>query len=328
MAGLSKQKQKLLAMRRIFIEKTDEEHSLSGKQLIEMLAAESITAERKTIYDDIATLTESGMDIVTVKDGHANRYYLAGRTFEDEELAVLADAVASSKFLTQKKSDQLIAKLQTLTSQYRAPKLRRAVYVAKRVKSYNEQIYYHISAIQEAIQQKRDISFQYYEYTMDKKRQLRHGGEVYHVSPYYLVWNNDNYYLICFCPKHDGITHYRVDRMTEVAVTEKSRRTLNYDETVLAKEMRETFDMYTGEKVSMTLEFDKSLMNVVIDRFGDKVVCNRKTEHTFTIHVDVKISPTFWGWLFTFGNQAKVLAPAYAVNEAKRQIRNLCALYE
>ncbi|MFT3951265.1 MAG: WYL domain-containing protein [Oscillospiraceae bacterium] len=328
MAGLSKQKQKLLTMRQIFWEKTDEAHALTGKQLIDLLAAEGISAERKTIYDDIATLADSGMDIVTVKEGHANRYYLADRTFQEEELYVLADAVASSKFLTQKKSTELIRKLQTLTNVYKAPKLRRTVYVANRVKSFNESIYYYISTIHDAIASKNDIEFQYYEYNINKKRQLKHRGEVYRVSPYYLIWQNDNYYLICYCPKHDSITHYRIDRMNNVAMVDATRRTLTLGEAELARRMRATYEMYSGESIPLIMEFDKSLMNVVVDRFGESVFTGRKTESTFTVHVDVQISPTFWGWLFTFGKHARVIAPVFAVELAKKRLTEIMESYE
>ena len=227
MTGVSRQKQKLLTMKKLFETKTDEKHTITGNRLIEILGDYGIKAERKTIYDDIKTLCDSGMDIEITKDGHSNAYYLAQRLFQDEELYVLADAVASSRFLTQKKSKELLKKIQSLTSEHKAKDLRRMVYVSNRTKTFNEQIYYAINSIQEGIFSGLEIHFKYYEYTVEKRKQLRHGGEVYTVSPYSLVWENDNYYLVCYCEKHEKICRYRVDRMTQVTVTDIPRRELS-----------------------------------------------------------------------------------------------------
>ena len=178
MTGVSRQKQKLLTMKKLFETKTDEKHTITGNRLIEILGDYGIKAERKTIYDDIKTLCDSGMDIEITKDGHSNAYYLAQRLFQDEELYVLADAVASSRFLTQKKSKELLKKIQSLTSEHKAKDLRRMVYVSNRTKTFNEQIYYAINSIQEGIFSGLEIHFKYYEYTVEKRKQLRHGGEV------------------------------------------------------------------------------------------------------------------------------------------------------
>ena len=243
MTGVSRQKQKLLTMKKLFETKTDEKHTITGNRLIEILGDYGIKAERKTIYDDIKTLCDSGMDIEITKDGHSNAYYLAQRLFQDEELYVLADAVASSRFLTQKKSKELLKKIQSLTSEHKAKDLRRMVYVSNRTKTFNEQIYYAINSIQEGIFSGLEIHFKYYEYTVEKRKQLRHGGEVYTVSPYSLVWENDNYYLVCYCEKHEKICRYRVDRMTQVTVTDIPRRELSEEEKENAKkDMEEMLD--------------------------------------------------------------------------------------
>ena len=222
----SRQKQKLLVLQNILLEETDENHKLSGSELIKKLAAYGISAERKTIYDDIDVLVDSGLDVVTEKVGHSNYYYVGSRNFQDEELLVLADAVASSKFLTKKKSNELIKKLQALTSKYKAQQLKRAIYVGNRVKTYNEAIYYSINAIHDAIYRDRKIVFRYTEYGLDKKKRYRHQGELYKVSPYYLIWESDCYYLVCYCEKHGELCRYRVDRMSGVEVTKEKRREL------------------------------------------------------------------------------------------------------
>lgn len=323
----SKQKQKLLYLQRILLEQTDEKHKLSGTDLINQLALYGISAERKTIYDDVASLIESGLDVVIERQGHSNVYYVGSRLFQEEELFVLADAVASSKFLTQKKSGELIKKLQSLTSVHNAKHLRRTVYVANRVKAYNEKIYYSTNAIHEAIYANRQISFKYTEYDIEKNKRFRHGGEVYIVSPYYLIWENDCYYLVCYCNKHDKMARYRVDRMDEVAVTNMRRRELTLDEEGFAKSLRATYNMYGGTEASVVLEMSNKLINVLIDRYGDSFHTNPVGGGRFTVRLDVQVSPTFWGWLFQFGDEARVIAPEWVVEEAKKKISELKQMY-
>ena len=299
----------------LFRQKTDEEHPLTGNQLIDILAAEGIKAERKTIYDDIATLCDSGLNIETTKSGHSNAYYLGERLFQDEELFVLSDAVASSKFLTIKKSNELIKKLQTLTSEHKAGQLRRSIYVDNRTKAFNEFIYYNINTIQNGIFSDREITFKYFEYNLEKKKQLKHGGELYTVSPYQLIWENDNYY-------------YRVDRMTGVEISDSKRKELDENEEKELKNQKSLYSMYGGKEETLRLQFENSLMNVVIDRFGEKVICHPNSENSFFIICDVQLAPTFWGWLFQFGDKAKVLAPDYVVDIAKRKLEEIAKVYE
>lgn len=326
--GKIKQKQKLLYLQKILLEQTDENHKLSGPELIAQLGLYGISAERKTIYDDIEALIDSGLDICVEKRGHSNVYYVGSRLFQEEELYVLADAVASSKFLTQKKSNELIKKLQQLTSRYHAQHLKRTVYVGNRAKTYNEKIYYTTDSIHEAIYSNKQISFKYAEYDLSKNRKLRHGGEVYTVSPYYLIWENDCYYLVCYCNKHEKICRYRVDRMEDVVVTDRRRRDLSIDEETLAKSLRATYNMYGGTEASVVLEMSESLINVIIDRFGDGVHPNPIGGGKFTVRVDVQISPTFWGWLFQFGNDAKVISPEWVVNDAKSELKKILGGYD
>ncbi len=314
-------------MKQLFERRTDEKHTLTGNRLIEILGENGIKAERKTIYDDIKTLCDSGMDIETTKDGHSNAYYLADRLFQDEELYVLADAVASSKFLTQKKSKELIKKLQQLTSDYKAKDLRRLVYVENRTKTFNEQIYYAINKIQEGIFTQSQIRFKYFEYTVEKKKQLKHGGEVYAVSPYALVWENENYYLVCYSEKHRNISRFRVDRMTQVDVTELPARDLSDEEQAEVTNLSSLYGMYGGELMELKIQFDNSLINVVMDRFGEKTICHKNSDSTFYINHEVQIAPTFWGWLFQFGSKAKILEPASAVEMAKAEIEKLSSNY-
>ena len=328
MAVVSRQKQKLLTMKKLFETRTDEDHSLTGAKLIEILGGIGIKAERKTIYDDIKTLCDSGMDIVTVKDGHSNAYYLGERAFQDEELFVLADAVASSRFLTKKKSQELIKKLQTLTSEYKANQLRRLIYVDNRTKNFNETIYYTINTIQSGIFDEKEIRFRYTEFNPDKKQILKHGGEFYTVSPYSLVWENENYYLVCYCNKHEKICRYRVDRMISVELTDNSVRKLSDEEKADVTNLQSLYGMFGGKLESVTMQFDNSLANVVIDKFGMNCHPHRNSETTFTLTADVQIAPTFWGWFFQFGNKARLLAPDSVIDQAKEYLDEIAKSYE
>lgn len=320
-------KPKLLILRDIFLEKTDENHPLTIQELITELSRYGISVERKTLYDDINTLTTYGLDIVVAKKAHANTYYVGSRTFQYEELQVLADAVASSKFITTKKSNDLIKKLQKLTSVHKSKDLRRTVYIEGRVKTFNEQIYYNINSIHNAISRKNKITFKYFSYDINKRKQYKNSGGKYSVSPYYLVWDNDNYYLVCYCDKHQNISRYRVDRMANVTISKESCRVLSEEEENMAINLRSTFGMYGGEKEYVTMEFDNDLINVILDRFGADARILKKTDNTFTLNAEVQISPPFWGWLFQFGKKAKVIAPESVVKKAKAEISALANIY-
>lgn len=321
------QKQKLLVLEKILCETTDEENCLTVAEIIQKLGLYGIKVERKTVYDDIRILTDFGVDIVVTKKAHSNAYYVASHLFQDEELQILVDAVASSKFLTYKKSNELISKLATLTNKRKAKKLKRNIYVSGRVKAYNEMLYYNIGRIQDAIFTGRQITFRYYEYNMQKRKQLKHKGEWYKVSPYHLIWENDNYYLVCYCEKHQKICRYRVDRIVEVYISDEKVRELNDDEILMAKSLRSVYNMYGGVEEKLTVEFDKSLIGVVIDKYGENISVHDVKDNTFKVFLDVEVSPTFWGWLFQFGEKAKVIAPQRVVDQAKSNISNLSNNY-
>lgn len=328
MSGVSRQKQKLLILEQLFKKRTDENHPLTGNQIIQYLNNNDIKAERKTIYDDIATLTGSGLPVETKKIGHSNAYFIEKRVFEDVELFLLADAVASSKFLTIKKSNDLIEKLQKLTSDYKAKQLRRSIHVENRTKSFNDFIYYNINEIQSAIFSDRNISFNYFEYDMQKKKQLKHGGQTYVVSPFQLICENNNYYLTCYCHNHKKICRYRVDRMKNVSVEDEKRQKLTEDEEQELKNLRSVYNMYGGQIENVQIQFDNKLINVVIDRFGERVICHPNSDNTFFINVEVQISPTFWGWLFQFGKDAKILSPSKIADMAKDKLKETSELYK
>lgn len=328
MAKQSNSKQKLLILRDIFMEKSDEDHALTIADLTNELSAYGISVERKTLYDDIELLTEYGVDIAIKKKGHSNAYYVATRTFEPEELFVLADAVACSKFLSERKSKALISKIQKLTSRSLSKQLTRSFYIQNRVKNFNERIYYSINAIAQGINSKKKITFRYFEYNIRKEKNFRNGGNIYTVSPYNLVWDNENYYLTCFCEKHNNISNYRVDRMIDVKVTDEAIRLITASQSAEVKDLRSTFAMFGGrEPVRITMEFDNSLVGVVMDKFGSSVNMTKKSDTTFSVCEDVIISPPFWGWLFQLGDKAKILSPESAIKMAGEEIEKLRAVY-
>lgn len=328
MAGQSKQKNKLLILKEIFETQTDENHPLTVAEIISALARRGISCERKTVYDDISTLIDCGMDIVVGKRGHSNDYYLASRLFQTEELFILADAVSSCKFLTKKKSNELIQKLQTLTSKHNAPELRRDIHVASRAKAFNETIYYAVNAIHSAIKENKKITFRLSYYDIEKRKRLRHDGYLYKASPFYLIWEEDNYYLVCYCEKHQNISRYRVDRMENVTVCDEARDSLSVDDEAIAKAQLSVYSMYGGTEKTVTFEFDHSLMNTVIDRFGQRIICHRTADDKFTITADVQISPPFWGWLFKFRDKARIISPPEVIEQAKNELAAILSQYD
>ena len=222
MAKTSNQKAKILYLMELFLEQTDEEHPLPRKRLQEKLSDIGIYAERKSIYNDIETLKNFGLDIAYRKE-HPEGYYLARREFELPELKLLVDAVQSSRFITQKKSDSLIRKIEKLTSRYEARQLQRQVVVADRIKTMNESIYYNVDKLHAAISMDEQIAFRYFEWTVSKELRLKRGGENYHVSPWALTWDNENYYLIGYDMDAQIIKHFRVDKMLHIELSGSRR---------------------------------------------------------------------------------------------------------
>lgn len=314
------QKLKLLHLMKLFLEKTDEEHSLSIQEIIGHLEGNGIKAERKSIYTDIELLKEYGLDIESRK-GNQNEYFVASRLFETPELKLLVDAVQSSRFITLKKSQNLIKKIESLTSVYAAKKLSRQVFVVNRVKAQNESIFNNVDIIYEAISQNRKISFQYFEFTVDKEQRLRNNGDKYIVSPYALCWDDDNYYLVSNYPKHDGLTHFRVDKMQNIEIIDQNRVIFDDEANFnVADYQRKIFSMFGGTEISITLEMDHTLINVAIDRFGRDVFIHGKTDTTFRITVKVAVSPAFLSWIFQFGGKIKIISPDFVIEDFKKMI--------
>lgn len=326
MAKSPNQKLKLLYLAQILQKRTDEKHSMTVQQMIEALAALGVSAERKTIYDDLDALRLFGLDVESVR-GKTHSYFVANREFELPELKLLADAVASSKFITERKSNQLIKKIEGLASDFEASQLQRQVLVANRVKTMNEKVYYNVDAVHQAIGAGRQISFRYFDYNTDKKKVYRDGGAFRKASPYALAWDDENYYMIAYYEKYETIAQFRVDKMEDIALTEepcipppKGFHAAEYSTRI--------FSMYGGEEEAVRLRFDNSLIGVVLDRFGKDVPVEKEADGAFSVRVHVAISPTFLGWLFQFGSRVRILSPESVVKRFKDYLTQVQALYE
>ena len=313
MPKTSNQKQKVLYLMKILLDQTDETHKLTVNDLIAKLAEHDIKAERKTIYDDVEVLKLFGLDIVLDKT-RSRGYYVATRDFELPELKLLADAVQSSKFITERKTMQLIKKLEGLMSKHDAGKLRRQVYIQNRVKNMNESIYYSVDTLHEAISEDKKISFKYFNYDVHKNQVFRRDGEPYIVSPAALTWNEENYYLIAYSDDRESITHFRVDRMSSVKKLSEKRH-ITATEFKLAEYSKKVFGMFGGEEIEVKLRIDNKLIGGVIDRFGKDVIMIPDGEDHFTIRVRIALSPIFYGWLFQFGDLCEVVEPLSLKNE-------------
>lgn len=326
MARSPKQKMKLLFLLQMLTEYTDENHAISTADIIERLEREDIHAERKSIYDDIRTLQDFGYDIIQRSSRQGGGYYLAGREFELAELKLLVDAVQSSRFITTKKSRELIRKLEHMASRHDAGKLQRQVYVAGRVKTENESIYYSIDSIHRAIQEDRKISFSYLDWTVNKTLEPRKMKSLYHVSPWALIWREENYYLVAYDKVSDSIKHYRVDKMGKTAVLDEKREgSEQFAHIDMVEYANSTFGMYGGMQETVILRFPQRLIGVVLDRFGKEIDIRPDFEgrdeddlQYFRCRVKVQISNQFFGWLVGIGKDAQIVAPK-SVREAYRK---------
>lgn len=315
------QKLKLLYIIDMLEKDSDENHPLSTPEIISRLEALGIHSERKSIYDDIAKLCDYGYDIISVKSRLGGGYYLAGREFELPELKLLVDAVQSSRFITTKKSRELISKLECKASHYDAGKLQRQVYVAGRVKTENESIYYNIDNIHRAIQENRQIQFNYLDWNLKKELVKRPNGEKC-VSPWALIWREENYYLVAFDARDGIIKHYRVDKMGQVVVLDAKREgTKQFEELDITAYTNQTFGMYAGEAQRITLQFPNRLIGVVLDRFGKDADVRPMADETFRIRVNVAVSGQFFGWLAGIGREAKIIAPEKINEQYKEWLR-------
>ena len=324
----SSQKLKLLYVMRYLLRSSDEAHPVTVQQIIDFLSGEGIPAERKSIYDDVEALRRFGLDIIQVKIGRQNGYYVGSREFELPELKLLVDSVQSSKFITYKKTLALIRKIESLASVYEAQLLSRQVYVKNRIKTMNESIYYNVDEIHNGISSNRKIRFLYFEYNVAKERQYRHGGVYYVVSPFAMTWDDENYYLVAYDSEAGIIKHYRVDKMEKISTLDEERDGQEvYQALDMAVYARKTFGMFTGEDANVQMRFENHLVGAVLDRLGRDVFIVPDGPGHFTVRTDVVVSPQFFAWVLGFGPQAQIIGPDHVVEGMKDHISSVAALY-
>ncbi len=320
MSKSSNQKTKLLHLSRILLRHSDEDHPLTVAQLIEELARQDIKAERKSIYDDLEALRLFGLDIQCRK-GKSPGWFVGERDFQLPEVKLLMDAVQSSRFITQKKSDVLIRKLEGLASTHQAGQLQRQVYVSGRIKVMNESIYYNVDKLHAAIAGQKAITFKYFDYDIARQKVLRQEGKRYMVSPYGLIWNSENYYLVAFDHSHQELRHYRVDKMTEIVITGLDREGMEqYSNFQLAEYGQKHFGMYSGPELTVTLRGRREKASLVWDRFGQDIIMVPDGDDHFTVTLPVVISPQFFGWLLGLDGSVVLTAPKEAVSAYRRRL--------
>lgn len=320
------QKLKIACLIKILKEKTDEEHGLSSEELIRELARYDISAERKSIYDDINLLRDNfGLPIEHDK---ARGYRLAEQEFDLPELKMLVDAVQSSRFISVSKSDELIRKLKGLTSEHHARELQRQVTVKNRIKSMNNTTIYSIDTIHNAILHDRQITFQYWGWTAKKEQVARHSGKKYRVSPWMLLWDDEYYYLIAYDEENQEIRHYRVDRMRTVSETaEKRNGREEFTKIDISDYSSSVFGMFGGNTVHVTFRCKESMADIVIDRFGRDVMMTPQVDG-FSFHADINVSPQFFGWVASLGGDIKIESPAETAAQFKAHLVEALHQYE
>ncbi|MBR4656968.1 MAG: WYL domain-containing protein [Oscillospiraceae bacterium] len=320
MPRASNQKLKLIYLLRYLERESDENHPLRIQDMQGELRRFDITAERKSLYSDIEALREAGCDIVQERGG----YYLASRPFELAELKLLVDSVQASRFITRKKSGELIEKLEGLTSVGEARQLQRQVFVLNRVKTMNESIYYNVDGIHTAIAEGKQIRFRYFDYDMDKTKVYRREGADYQVSPFALTWAEENYYLVAFDALSRQLRHYRVDRMSDLRETEE---TIEGEESFRAEDIARyatrVFGMFRGEERELRLRFHRHLAGAVLDRFGRELILVPDGKEHFTCTVTVAVSPQFYGWLCGFGGEAALVAPEAEADAFRTYLKDI-----
>ena len=330
MARSANQKMKLLYIIKILTEKTDENHCMSAQDIIAELAAYDISAERKSIYDDIECLINFGYDIVKVKARTGGGYYLASRDFELPELKLLVDAVQASRFITQKKSRELIAKMEKLAGPFEGKQLQRQVFVAGRVKTENESIYYNVDRIHKAIQDNASITFTYLSWNVNKELQPRREGKQYQISPWALTWQDENYYLIAFDDEEEHIKHFRVDKMSHIQeLSDQKRKGMEaFREFDIAEYTNRTFGMFGGETETVTLSLPESMIGIILDRFGKEIGVRKLDNRMVSVRIKAVLSGQFYGWLTGLGNQVCIMAPEYVKKEYLDFLKQILGNYK
>ena len=324
----SNQKFKLYRLAQIMLERTDEEHYISMPEIMAALSEYDVTADRKSIYNDLRDLSVFGIEVEGEPIGNRYHYHVTNRSFELPELKLLVDAIQSSKFITEKKTNALIKKLEKMVSEYDAQKLQRQVYVSGRIKTMNESIYYTVDTIHNAISENKKIEFQYYQWNVKKEMELRHNGAWYHISPWGLSWDDENYYLVGYDSEAEKIKHYRVDKMLHIRLSSENREGKEFfNKLDMADYAKKSFGMFGGKEQTVKLLVKNNLAGVIIDRFGKNLILFPADDDHFTVNVDVHVSRQFLGWAFSLGDGIKIVGPDDVVEQMHTEIERLTEQY-
>lgn len=323
------QKFKLYRLAQIMLERTDDDHYITMPEIMSALGEYEITADRKSIYNDLRDLETLGIEVEGEPVGNRYHYHVVNRPFELPELKLLVDAIQSSKFITERKTNALIKKLEQLVSKYEAVKLQRQVYVTGRIKTMNESIYYTVDAIHNAISENKKIKFQYYQWNVKKEMELRHNGVWYHISPWGLSWDDENYYLVGYDSDSGQIKHYRVDKMLHIQMSEEKREGKEHFKKLdMADYAKKSFGMFGGKEQEVKLLVTNDLAGVIIDRFGKDVIMIPEDENHFIVNVDVHVSKQFLGWIISLGEGVRIVGPNDVVDQMKIEINRLERQYK
>jgi len=325
---MAKAKLKMLYLAKIFSEETDDAHGLTLPQIVERLDSYGIKADRKTLYQDFDELRQFGYDLISEQIGHNTYYYLGARDFELPELKLLVDSVQAAKFITDKKSHELIRKLEALVSRHQAQQLHRQVFISGRVKAMNESIYYNIDKLHDAINQGYRIRFQYYQWNVKKEMELRHNGDRYHVSPWALLWDDEKYYLVAYDAIDDKIKHYRVDKMLNIEIIEEARQGLEHFKAFdSARYTKSIFGMFGGAETAVILQGENHMVGILMDRFGKDIPLVPIDDNHFEAKVNVAVSSQFFGWIMALGKGITITGPEPVVRKMREEVRRLHEQY-
>ena len=323
------QKMKLYYLRQIMLQKTDSEHTITLAEIKEELEKREVTAERKSLYNDLADLENLGVTIKGSQKDNSYHYQVVKREFELAELKLLVDAIQSSKFITEKQSRDLIKKIEGFASEYEASKLQRQVYVQGRVKTKNESTYKSVDAIHAAIEKNKQIRFKYLQWNINKEMEERRNGEWYVISPWALTWDDENYYLVAYDSKAEKIKHFRVDKMDKIQILKEMREgKQQFNRFDLAAYAKKNFGMYCGRDESVTVRVTNDKVGIFLDRFGKDISIFKADENHVDVRFKAAISGQFYGWIFGLGEDVTIIGPKAVVDEAKDMIKKLSGQYK
>ena len=323
------QKFKLYYLAKIMMERTDTDHYITMPEIMRELGKYEVTADRKSIYNDLRDLERFGIEIEGEQVGKGYHYTVIRHQFDLPELKLLVDVIQSSKFITERKSNELIRKMEAFASEHEAKQLQRQVYVSGRIKAENESIYYNVDEIHRAIAENRKIRFQYFQWNVKKEAELRHDGAFYHISPWHLLWDDENYYLVGYDTDAGKMKHYRVDKMKHISMTDEARDGREEDDGLdMASYSKKSFGMFGGVEQTVKLRMKNEMAGVIIDRFGkDVMMIPSKEAGYFHVNVDVQVSDQFLSWIFALGDGAKIMGPENVLEKVRAYIERLNRQY-